>query len=867
MKTLKKSALAIAVMSCLSLSGHAADDTSTNKTSKFAYPETRVHQDDLDPFLFGEFGMSANTAATGNGIYDPSVHQPDDGVDSYIGGVDVDKYRWLENYDPINPAQAKEYTEDRQRNFIGTHAEDDRGLAAEAISSLQIVPPKSSSEVNDWVNAQNALTENYIENLPVYESFKKNAKSLQDREHTYSTITREGVGEFRYYRHEDGFKRVSLTREDGSVVELVNEKNLSIPERNVNAVMSSFKVSKGGSYISFVVRHGRSDADPYFIHVLDSKTGELATPIIGRINRSNPAYTWIDDTSLMYAAIEQYRSLVFRRDIGKKRFNDPIEVPLNHIDGASVNKISLYGDDKRYIVMNVYDSGDTVYIKDRKTGNAYRLHNQDFYNKVVRYNSSFNNNILAKFVHFEPKTGDVWFISGENNRKGEIIKSNIKNLKHREVVVPAIDGYDIMREAYYHEEGDGYFLISLLKDGVSRLLLVDAKTANIVKDLTPAEGAGIINNLSGNVVGEKKNPDDEIDYDDAESGENYVKFRFSNPTFPDTDYKYSIAKDQFLDIRRYDLTPFDHTKYETKTVFYHSTDGTKVPMNISYKKGIKLDGNNPTMLYGYGGYGVIYDQQFGFPANTEWLENGGVWAHAFIRGGGEYGDDWQNAAKHTNRLIGYDDFAAAADYLNEKGYADPNHIAIIGGSNGGLLVGAAMVRHPDKYRVAIPEVGVFDQFRHEKAGVTQYWMEEYGTPEEGRYTYNILKSYSPYHNLHKGICYPSTLIATSKRDDRVVPSHSYRFAAALQEAQSCDRPAFLHAAEDAGHSPNTYAERNERDLQTMVFALGEMGVTSVPVIEHRPSLDEMKTEKWRAEDAKKRERLTKKQAEKSTNTQ
>lgn len=857
MKLHKLSALAAAVMSCAyltqctapaQLTANGQQVSQLPKANPFNYPETRTHQDNLDPFLHGEFGMSENTAASNNRLFDPSAHHPDDGIDKYAQGVEVDKYRWLEDYDPINPAQGKETSADRERNFIGTRAEDDRGITAETTKALQTVEPATSSEVNDWVNAQNAVTEKHISSYPFFEQLKRNSAALRNREHIYSTTKREGVGEFKYYRHEDGFKRVELTREDGTVVQLVNERDLS---ETGKSVMQGFKISKKGSYISFVVRKGRADADPYFIHIIDTKTGELASPIIGRVSRSNPTTAWVDDETILYGAAELWRQLVFSRTIGKEKFNDKIEVSLDEIDGAGVNSIAVYGEDKRYIVMETWNSGDSVYIKDRKTGKSYRLHNQKYWNKVFR-NTVFNNNLLAKLVHFDPKTRDVYFISGENDRRGEIIKSNLDNLNRREVVVAANDNFDLMREAILHEEGDGYFVVSYLKHGSSRLVLIDSKTGEIVKDLTPKD-SGHISELASNVIGKEDNDENkEEDLDDAEAGENYVKFRFSSPTFPDTDYKYSIAKDEFLDIRRFDLTPFDHNAYETKTVFYKSVDGTEIPMSISYKKGIKLDGNNPTLLYGYGGYGVIYDQIFGFPADTVWLENGGIWAHAFIRGGGEYGDDWQKAAEHTNRLNGYDDFAAAADYLHTAGYASPEKIGIIGGSNGGLLVGAAMVRHPDKYRVAIPEVAVFDQFRHEKAGVTQYWMHEYGTPEEGRYTYDLLKSYSPQHNLHKGVCYPSTLIATSKRDDRVVPSHSYRFTAALQEAQSCDRPAFLWAAEDAGHSPNTYAERNERDLWAMAFAFGEMGVTQVPNLENRPSNDDMKTDKWRAEEALKK---------------
>ncbi|MDO4222461.1 MAG: prolyl oligopeptidase family serine peptidase [Acinetobacter sp.] len=867
MKLLRLNALAVAMVSCATLlatPSHASEtEEATVKRGQFAYPAVRNHQETLDPFLHGEFGMSMNTANINHAYYERI--KPDDGIDHYSSATIVDKFRWLEDYDPINPAQAKEKTQDRQRNFIGTIQEDDKPLAAETTKALQTVGEPVSSEVNNWVNAQNAITDNYIKNTPVYEQVKKNADSLKDREQTLSIVSREKYGEFRYYRHEDGYLRVEVISPDGKRTEIVNERKLS---KNGKSKMRGVRVSKDGTYVAFFVRQGSADSDPWFIHVVNSKTGQLATPIINRINRTNPAMAWRDDNTLYYGAAELWRALVFSRTIGKggkTDFNDRIEVPLEHIDGASVNSIAFEGKDKRYIIMDTWDTADSVYIKDTKTGNTYRLHNQDYFNKVFR-NTIFNNNILAKLVHFDPETRDVWIVSGENDRRGEIIKTNLDNLKKREVVVPFPEGYDIFNgdsgEAYYHEEGNGYFLATYLKDGVSHVLLIDAPTGKVLKDLTPKAGAGSVTKLTGNVVSKvDEKEEDDIDLDDFEANENYVRFRFSNPTTPETDYKYSIAKDQFIDVRRFDLSPFDENAYETKVVFYTSKDGTKIPMNISYKKGIKLDGKNPTMLYGYGGYGVIYDQNFAFPASSVWLENGGVWAHAFIRGGGEYGEKWQKAAEHINRITGYDDFAAAADYLNSAGYADPEHLGIIGGSNGGLLVGAAMVRHPEKYRVAVPQVGVFDQFRHEKAGVTQYWMEEYGTPEEGRKVFDVLKSYSPIHNLKQGVCYPSTLIDTSKRDDRVVPSHSYRFAAALQDVESCGRPAFLSADEDAGHSPNTYQERNEREVMMVAFALNEMGVKSVPVIDKRPTRDEMKTDKWRKEEAIKEQK--RRQSEKS----
>lgn len=870
MKLHKLSALSVALVSCAYLTQctpHQAlhnvhADADLPNTSTFKYPETRTYAGSEDRFLSGEFGLSANTAASSNRFHDPAVHQVDDGVDKHTSGIYVDKYRWLEEYDPINPNLGKETDADRERNLIGTLAEDDRGLVAEATKFLKTVPPKTSSEVNDWVNAQNAFTQDYIQNLPIYQNLKANQRSLKYAYHEHSITKKKDVGEFRYYRDTDGWNKVELTRNDGTVVELINEQKLT-PENSLKTyVMGGLRISPTGEYIAFRVRDGRADADAYYIRVISTKTGEYVTPEIYTVtaNYDPPTYRWFDDHTLYYTSRDFNISA---RDVRKNRFNDPIIMDATDVEnGGSAGTFSFKGEKNRYIISESYYYRPNIHIKDLQTGKSYRLGSYKFVKQIRAKGTSFNNDVVAKLVHFDPKTRDAYIISGENDARGQIIKLNLDNLSKREVVLEFNDNFDLMRSAILHEEGDGYFVVNWLKDGVNRLTLINAKTGEIIKELTPPEGSGAISELASNVVGkEEDSTEDKEESDDPEANENYVFFRFENPTFPQTDYKYSISKDKFLDIRRFDLTPFDHNAYETKLVKYKSYDGTEIPMNISYKKGIKLDGNNPTILYGYGGYGVIYDQMFGFPAMAEWLENGGVWAHAFIRGGGEYGDQRQRAAQHINRTIGYDDFAAATDYLHEKGYARPEKMGIIGASNGGQLVGAELVRHPGKYAVALPGVGVFDMFRHEKMGVTQYWMGEAGTPEEGNVVAEVMRSYSPQHNLHKGVCYPATLIWASKRDDRVVPSHSYKFGAALQEAQSCNRPVLLRNAEDAGHSPNTYAERQDVNLDIVAFAFNEMGVKHTDII-NRPTREEMKTDKWRAEDAKKAQKKAEEQTKK-----
>ncbi len=463
---------------------------------------------------------------------------------------------------------------------------------------------------------------------------------------------------------------------------------------------------------------------------------------------------------------------------------------------------------------------------------------------------------MARYVHFDPKTLDVWFISEENNPKGEIIKSNLNNLKKREVVVTAPTDYDEILEAVWHNRGDGYFLINYSKNGTHRVVVTDSR-GNPLRDLTPAEG-GNIDDLYSLVASEGSHGqpvDDPLIVND-ENNQNYVSFRFYSTTTPRTIYKYNPVRDQMIDVRRRDLHPFVTEDYESKEVMYTSKDGTQVPMVISYKKGTVLDGKNPTVLYGYGGFSGISDHAFRFDRAT-WLEHGGIWATAHLRGGAELGEEWHKAGKRLDKMNVFDDFEAAADYLINQGYTSPDYLAISGASNGGLLVGAAMTLNPSKYRVALPEVGVLDMLRHQDNYHTGYWVDEYGTPYDSIEMYEKLKSYSPYHNVKAGTCYPSTIVMTSKRDDRVTPSHSYKFAAELQDKQGCGRPVFLYAAEKQGHGPGTWEDRKDNYQIVTAFRLHEMGITSVPTITNRPSEDELKGAKRLEEEAKEREEFLK----------
>ncbi|MCM2301507.1 MAG: prolyl oligopeptidase family serine peptidase, partial [Flavobacteriaceae bacterium] len=269
---------------------------------------------------------------------------------------------------------------------------------------------------------------------------------------------------------------------------------------------------------------------------------------------------------------------------------------------------------------------------------------------------------------------------------------------------------------------------------------------------------------------------------------------------------------------------FNPDDYESKQVFYTSKDGTKIPMIITHKKGLKLNGENPTLLYGYGGFNISLTPSFSI-ANAVWLENGGIYAVPNIRGGGEYGKVWHDAGTQMKKQNVFDDFIAAAEYLIQEKYTSSNYLALRGGSNGGLLVGAVMTQRPELAKVALPAVGVLDMLRYHTFTAGAGWAYDYGTSEQSKEMFEYLKGYSPLHNVIEGIEYPATLITTADHDDRVVPAHSFKFAAELQAKQTGKNPVLIRIETNAGHGAGTPVSKTiEQAADMFAFTLYNMGV-------------------------------------------
>ncbi|MDP6921890.1 MAG: prolyl oligopeptidase family serine peptidase, partial [Lutibacter sp.] len=306
-----------------------------------------------------------------------------------------------------------------------------------------------------------------------------------------------------------------------------------------------------------------------------------------------------------------------------------------------------------------------------------------------------------------------------------------------------------------------------------------------------------------------------------------IYFSFTNYVSPGTIYACDPEKGRSTLYRKPGID-FDPEAYESKQVFYESKDGTQVPMIISYKKGLPLGKNHPTILYGYGGFNISLTPSFSI-ANAVWMEQGGIYAVPNLRGGGEYGKEWHKAGTKMQKQNVFDDFIAAAEFLIEQGYTDSKHLAIRGGSNGGLLVGATMTQRPDLIQVALPAVGVMDMLRYHTFTAGAGWAYDYGTAADSKEMFDYLKAYSPVHSVRKGVAYPATLVTTGDHDDRVVPSHSFKFAAELQDKHRGKNPILIRIETNAGHGAGTPVSMIlDQYADIFGFTLYNMGYKTLP---------------------------------------
>ena len=645
-----------------------------------------------------------------------------------------------------------------------------------------------------WVEAEKKITDDYMSKIPFRDNVRKRLTQLLDYKKT-GLYWRDNDSLYYYYEN-DGLQNQSLlyrTNKPGEKGTLFLDPN-KLSEDGTVALTGTFQ-SPDGKYTAYTISRNGSDWSE--IHLLDTKTGKKLTDVIEWAKFTSPQW-WGD--GFFYSAYPRpaegkefsnanenhqiyYHKLGTPQAQDKLIYEDPAH-PL-HFHGAYVPE----GTDYLFVYGSGEGFGSSVMMKDLKNPNAQWV--------VIEPSQDYEISILGV-------EGDkAYILTSADAEKNKLMVADLKKPQRQNWTTLVPEAENVLTSAQFM--GDK-LLVSYMVDAADRLYVYDTAGNRLREIEMPSFG-------SISVVSSKKFPDD-------------VFYSFNSFLFPSTRYSYNPKTNESTMIGRPEIAGVNLDDYTTEQVFYTSADGTKIPMFITYKKDLKRDGKNPTLLYGYGGFNISMTP--GFSAQRMlWLENGGVYAMTCLRGGGEYGEAWHKAGTKQQKLNVFNDFIAAGEYLVKEGFTSPDLLAIQGGSNGGLLVGATVNLRPDLCKVAIPQVGVMDMMRYHLFTIGWNWAPDYGTSADSKEMADYLLSYSPIHNIkNDGTPYPAILVTTADHDDRVVPAHSFKYAATLQQANTGDAPKLIRIESNAGHGagkPTSKVIDEQTDIYSFIFQ--NLGVT------------------------------------------
>lgn len=619
-------------------------------------------------------------------------------------------------------------------------------------------------ETKAWVDAQNEVTQHYLGQIPYRDAISQRLEKLWNYEKFSAPFVE---GEYTYFYKNDGLQNQSVLYrqkgEDGEVEVFLDPNTFSA---DGTTSLAGISFSRDGSLVAYQISEGGSDWRKVIVIKAEDKTvvGDTLVDVkfSGLAWRGNEGFYYSsydkpEEGSALSAMTDQHK-LFFHRLNTPQREDTLVfggsELPRRYI-GAYLTE------DERYLVITaaVTTNGNELYVQDlSKPGSS-----------IVRVVDNFDNN--------------HWVVDSEDDKL--FIQTDFQAPNGRLVVAdnnnPAPTNWvDVIPETenvLNASAGGGKLFANYLKDATS--LVQQYSLAGELERTIELPAVG-----SAGGFGAKRDDD-------------HLYYSFTSYVYPPTIFKYDIASGEST-VYKESGVDFDPSRYVSNQVFYTSKDGTKVPMIITHRKDIELDGTNPTLLYAYGGFNISLTPSFS-TANIILLEQGGIYAVPNIRGGGEYGERWHVAGTKMQKQNVFDDFIAAAEYLINEGYTSPEKLGIAGGSNGGLLVGAVMTQRPELYRVAFPAVGVLDMLRYHKFTAGAGWAFDYGTADDNAEMFNYLHAYSPYHALKPGTAYPATMVTTADHDDRVVPAHSFKFAARLQEYHTGDNPVLIRIETKAGH--------------------------------------------------------------------
>jgi prolyl oligopeptidase len=650
-----------------------------------------------------------------------------------------------------------------------------------------------SAETADWVARQNAVTFGYLEKIPFREALKSRLETLWNYEKISAPFKE---GDFIYYYKNDGLQNQSvLYRQRGEAGEPEIFLDPNTFSEGGTTSLAGIDFSEDGSLLAYAISEGGSDWRK--IIVMNAESKEILEDTLVDVKFSG--ISWKGNEGFYYSSYDRPKGSelsamtdkhkLYYHQLGTPQSSDVLvfggeKTPRRYIGGYVT-------EDQRYLIISaaISTTGNELYIQDLSKPNSPIIPIVD--------NFDFTHSIL----HTE---GTQLFITtnlNAPNRKivvADVSKPTASNWK------------DLLPETEMPlsaSTAGGYIFASYLKDATSQILQYNLKGEKIREIALPAVG-------SAGGFG-------------AKMQDSILYYSFTNYVYPSTLFKLNIAEGTSELYRRPDVK-FNPEEYVSEQVFYTSKDGTKVPMIITHRKDVQKNGKNPTILYGYGGFNISLTPSFSI-ALVAFLEQGGVYAVPNLRGGGEYGKAWHDGGRQMKKQNVFDDFIAAGEYLINNQFTSPQYLAIRGGSNGGLLVGACMAQRPDLFQVALPAVGVMDMLRYHTFTAGAGWAYDYGTSADSKEMFEYLYKYSPVHALKEGTNYPATLVTTADHDDRVVPAHSFKFAARLQATTTGERPALIRIDTKAGHGagkPTSMIIQEQADI--FAFTLYNMGWTKLP---------------------------------------
>ena len=645
-----------------------------------------------------------------------------------------------------------------------------------------------AADTKDWVQREVAFTNSYLANIPFREELRSQLKDIWNYEKIGAPFKE---GDYTYFYKNDGLQAQSVlyrTDKNGKTEVFLDPNKFS--DKGTTS-LAGVSFNKKGNLVAYRISEGGSDWNK--IIIMNALTKEIIDETIVDVKFSGTS--WLGDEGFYYSSYDKPKGseLSAKTDTHKVYF---------HKLGTkqSADKLIIGGEDfkRRYMGIGVSDDERYEILSASEATNGNELYIKDLKNKTdfipVQKGYEFNTDFI------DSKGDVIYALTDKNAPNMRLVKFNINNPHVWTDVIPETENVLSV------STGGGYIFARYMKDAVTSMKQFDYD-GKLIRTID-LPGIGTASGFGG----KEKEKD--------------LYFSFTNYITPGTIYKFNTEKGT-SEVYQKPNVKFNPENYVSEQVFYTSKDGTKIPMMINYKKGTKLDGKNPTILYSYGGFNISLQPAFSV-VNAIWMENGGIYAVPNIRGGGEYGKKWHDAGTKMQKKNVFDDFIAAGEYLQQKGYTSKEYMALSGRSNGGLLVGATMTMRPDLAKVAFPGVGVLDMLRYNKFTAGAGWSYDYGTAEDSKEMFEYLKSYSPVHQVKKGVCYPSTMIITSDHDDRVVPAHSFKFGAELQEKQSCSNPVLVRIEVNAGHGAGRSTDQvigENADL--LSFALYEMGIKAL----------------------------------------